>query len=274
MGALALLLAACSSAGAEVGGGFALSGDELTKDAAPAPVKGDWTVEVATAKPEVTSVEAYREAPAEVGVTETPPDPTTLPGATLSAIPAETANVGSAQILGGWSFANPTYFDNPLVFEVVENKGDWLKVKVPTRPNSQEGWIRADQVDLSNTEWHAQINVTTNALKLWNGDELVADTGIVDGKETSPTPLGEFYFNEKIEKSPTSAYGSYIFSTNGYSDSLEVFQDGLPVFAVHGTNNPSQIGSDISNGCVRIPNDVIEMMAAEVPMGTPVEVVA
>jgi lipoprotein-anchoring transpeptidase ErfK/SrfK len=272
---VALLVAAsCAQSASEIGRGFAVSGDDLRNPPPVTEPPEDWTVEVATAKPEVAVVEAFREPPQDSGVTQVPPDPSTLPGAHLSPIPGTTPNVGSAQILGGWSFNNPTYFGNPLVFLVTEKHGPWLKVMVPTRPNQQEGWIPADKVDLSTTEWHAEINVTNNSLKVWNGEELVADTSIIDGKASSPTPLGRFYFNEKIERSPTSAYGSWIFSTNAYSDSLEVFDDGLPVFAVHGTNNPAQIPSDISNGCVRVPNEVIEMMAAQVPMGTPIVVVA
>lgn len=268
-----LALASCGSSGTTPGGGFALAG-ELLHQEPEAPPERDWTVEVATARPDVPAVAAFREAPPEVGETDPPPDPATLPGAQLSAIPGGILNVTSSEILGGWSFNNPTYFGNPLVFVVTENRGDWLKVMVPTRPNQQEGWIKASDVTLSTHEWHAEINITTNTLKLWEGDELVAETGTIDGTPGTPTPLGTFYFNEKLERSPGSAYGSWIFSTNGYSDSLELFDDGLPVFAVHGTNNPAQIRSDISNGCVRIPNEVIEMMAERVPMGTPVDVVA
>jgi lipoprotein-anchoring transpeptidase ErfK/SrfK len=33
------------------------------------------------------------------------------------------------------------------------------------------------------------------------------------------------------------------------------------------------VGQDISNGCVRLPNDVVDFIAANVPAGTPVDVV-
>jgi hypothetical protein len=267
-----LLAASCGTAG-QPGGGFALSGDQLRGEAPPEPGT-DWTTEIATAKADVSVVVAFAAPPPEVGVEETPPDPATLPGATLTAIPGPVPNVGSATVLGGWSFNNPTYFENPLVFQVLENHGDWLKVRVPTRPNQQTGWIKASDVDLSETEWHAELNVSNNNLKVWDGDELRADTGTVDGKESSPTPQGEFFFSERIQKFPESAYGSWILSTNAYSDSLEQFDGGLPVYAVHGTPNEGQIGSDISNGCTRIPNSIVELMANEMPMGSPITVVA
>lgn len=268
-----MLVAASCGTAAESGNGFALSAEQLQNEP-EAPPETDWTSEIATAKPDVDVVVAFASPPAEVGIDDPPPDPTTLPGATLTAIPGPVPNVGSATVLGGWSFNNPTYFDNPLVFHVLEKHGDWIKVRVPTRPNQQAGWIKASDVDISETEWHAEINVTNNNIKVWDGDELRADSGTVDGKETTPTPLGEFYFVEKIEKFPTSAFGSWILATNAYSDSLEQFDGGLPVYAVHGTSNPDQIGSDISNGCTRIPNDIIELMANEMPMGSPITVVS
>lgn len=275
LGAFAVLAiaASCGTASNDVGSAFRLAADQLQREP-EAPPATDWTVEIATAKPDVPVITAFAAPPPEVGIDDPPPDPSTLPGAHLSPIPGPEPNVSSAQILGGWTFNNPTYFGNPLVFLVTENHGDWLKVKVPTRPNLQEGWIKASDVDLSTSDWHAELNVTTNTLRVWKGDELIVETGTVDGKPSSPTPLGEFYFNEKIEKYPSSAYGSWILSTNAYSDSLETFDDGLPVYAVHGTPNESQIGSDISNGCTRVPNPVVERLAAEMPMGSPLTVVA
>ncbi len=303
--ALGLVVVACGPSAQE--SGFHLSADQLapatTTSTSVVPDEARWDVEVATAKTDVVLAacqppeELEQEAEDGSGETDGSDDTTTTTDATtttttptaangctvpeppdgkpeLSAIPGTTPNVGSAQVLGGWSFNNPTYFGNPLVFLVLENHGEWLEVMVPTRPNQQVGWIRASDVELSTIRWHAQIDVTHNTLKVWNGDQVVIDTGIVDGRETSPTPLGRFYFNEKIEKWPSSDYGSWVFSTNGYSDTLETFNDGLPAFAVHGTPYDDQIGSDISNGCVRVPNRAIELMAERVPMGTPVEVVA
>lgn len=307
---IGLLAAACGQPEQE--SGFRLSADQLapatTTTTVAVPDEARWDVEVATATTDVVLAacrppeelrddgdgqgagSGSEEGPdssttattaGDATTTTAPATPNGCPIAEppdgkpqLGAIPGDVANVGSAQVLGGWSFNNPTYFENPLVFLVLENHGEWLEVMVPTRPNQQVGWIKASDVELSTIRWHAQINVTNNTLKIWEGDQLVVDTGIVDGRETSPTPIGRFYFSEKIEKWPSSDYGSWVFSTNGYSDTLETFNDGLPVFAVHGTPYDDQIGSDISNGCVRVPNRAIELMAEKVPMGTPVEVVA
>ena len=55
---------------------------------------------------------------------------------------------------------------------------------------------------------------------------------------------------------------------------LYEFAGGPGRLALHGTNRPDQVGQDISNGCVRVPHDVILQIADRVPLGTPVEIVA
>jgi lipoprotein-anchoring transpeptidase ErfK/SrfK len=48
----------------------------------------------------------------------------------------------------------------------------------------------------------------------------------------------------------------------------------MPVVAFHGTSKPELIGQAVSNGCIRVPNDAIAKIAATVPVGTPVDIVA
>lgn len=295
LAALLVAAPACGSTDAATDrSGFALRADQLAAVASttttiapegePDPTR--WDVEVATAtvpvvtalcRPPTEPIDATSSttaagAPVSTnGCTLPMPDPAKP---ALSEIPSTTPNVGSAQIEGGWTFNNPTYFGNPLVFLVTQNRGEWLEVLIPARPNGQTGWVRADEVEVTSHRWHAEIDVSDSRLRVWNGDELVADTPTVDGKATTPTPLGRHYYNEKIERSPSSAYGSWILSTNAYSDTLETFDGGLPVYATHGTPDETQLGSDISNGCTRVPNAVVELLAAEMPLGTPLDIIA
>jgi len=192
----------------------------------------------------------------------------------LSPIPSPALSWGSSEINGHWMFDNPTKIGNPLVFLIVGSKGDWLEVQVPARPNHQTGWIHRDDVTVEHHRWHAEVNATTNRLRVWEGDELKADTAVVAGTEYTPTPLGRFYINERQQQYPTSAYGSWILSTNGFSNALERFGGEVPIFALHGTPYAESVGQDLSNGCIRIPNPIVEMLATEMPLGTPVDVVA
>ena len=55
---------------------------------------------------------------------------------------------------------------------------------------------------------------------------------------------------------------------------LDTFDNGLPQVAFHGTNQPELVGTKASNGCVRIPNDIVTKIAETIPAGTPIDVFA
>jgi lipoprotein-anchoring transpeptidase ErfK/SrfK len=100
---------------------------------------------------------------------------------------------------------------------------------------------------------------------------------LVIGTDGTPTPVGSFYITELLD-APTvgvsagGAYGPWVLATNAYSEQLELFDDGLPVIAFHGTNQPGLIPSQSSNGCIRMPNDVVTQIAETIAPGTPVEI--
>ncbi|MDG1410370.1 MAG: S-layer homology domain-containing protein [Acidimicrobiales bacterium] len=171
---------------------------------------------------------------------------------------------------------NPTYHNHPLVLMVTArtSDGQWLKVQVPSRPNGTEGWIPATQATLSTHFMHASLNLTSRVLKVWNGDVLIAETQAVIGRSGTPTPLGRFFISDLVEKSPGSFFGPYVMTLSAFSETLATFQGGIPVISIHGTSQPWLIGGAHSNGCIRIPNDVVTFLAANVPMGTPIEISA
>jgi lipoprotein-anchoring transpeptidase ErfK/SrfK len=227
---------------------------------------------IATAKvPDVTVLAA---APAELNL---PATTTTAPPRTgHQPIPRVGLNSAAVKkVPEGYQFENPTYFGNPLTMQVIEQHGDWLKVLIQARPNHTEGWVKASDVDVTSTNYRMELSLADRHLTVYDGDEVVAETDVVIGKDTTPTPLGTFYLAEKIEQSnPGGSYGPWILSTNGYSEALDLFDNGLPVVAFHGTNKPELIGTQASNGCIRLPNDVITQLAGILPAGTPIEIVA
>jgi len=175
-----------------------------------------------------------------------------------------------------YAITNPTYFGHPLSLMVVNRVDDdqWLKVQIPVRPNGTEAWIRGGDATLRTHRYHAQVDLSDRSVTVWDGDELVVETGAVVGKDRTPTPLGRFFVNDLVEKWDGSAYGPYILSLSAFSEALDSFGGGVPVIAIHGTNDPGLIGGAFSNGCIRIPNDAIRVLADNVPMGTPVDIVA
>ncbi len=194
---------------------------------------------------------------------------------TLPPIPRSSLNsAGVKKVDAGFEFSNPTYFRNPLVFDVIEKQGDWLKVLIPVRPNHTVGWVKASEVALTTTEFRFQLELSTFHLTVFKGAEVFLETDVVIGRENTPTPTGRFYLLEKIKQNdPNGVYGTWILATNGYSEALDSFNGGLPVIAFHGTNQPQLIGTRSSNGCVRMPNDVADRLATAVPAGAPIDIV-
>jgi lipoprotein-anchoring transpeptidase ErfK/SrfK len=175
-----------------------------------------------------------------------------------------------------FAITNPTYFGNPLALMITERTDDgrWLKVQIPVRPNGSEAWIRADDAEVTSHRFRAEVDLTERAVTVWDGAALVAETTAVVGKSTTPTPLGSFFVNDFVEKWDGSAYGPHILTLSGFSEALETFGGGIPVIAIHGTNRPDLMGGAHSNGCIRIPNNVIQVLADTVPIGTPVDIIA
>lgn len=198
-----------------------------------------------------------------------------IPSSAIPPIPRSSLNsAGVKKVDTGFEYSNPTYFRNPLVFHVLAEQGDWIKVLIPVRPNHTVGWVKSSEVTLSSTEFRIQLDLSKFHLTVFRGAEVFIETDVVIGRENTPTPLGRFYLLEKIaQKDPNGIYGTWILATNGYSESLDTFNGGLPVIALHGTNQPELIGTRASNGCVRMPNDIADRLAADVPAGTPIDII-
>jgi lipoprotein-anchoring transpeptidase ErfK/SrfK len=169
-----------------------------------------------------------------------------------------------------------TDYLQPRTFLVVENQGDWLKVYLPMRPNDSTGFIRTGDVNLSDVPYEIHVTLGDHMLRMLKDGQEVLSTRAVIGAPNTPTPLGTFFVTDPVDlkSSPNGAYGAFALGLSGYSEVLYEFNGGPGQIAVHGTNNPSQVGQSISNGCIRVPNDIIVQIADQVPLGTPVIVSA
>lgn len=168
---------------------------------------------------------------------------------------------------------HPTDVGAPRVFLVDERRDGWLHVLLPVRPNGTTGWIRSEDVELARTGYAIEVDLADFELRLRDEGELVMETPIGYGAEDTPTPGGRYYVTELLQPpDPGGLYGPYAFGLSGFSDVHTSFAGGEGVIGIHGTNDPSSIGNRVSNGCIRIANDVVTEMAAMLPLGTPVTI--
>ncbi len=171
------------------------------------------------------------------------------------------------------TLASPNDFGADRTFLVLRTEGDWLEVLLPVRPNGSTGWIEADGVDVTATAFRVEIDMSEYSFTVLEGGEELRTGPIGIGTSDTPTPPGEYYFTELLQPAdPDGAYGAYAFGLNGHSDTLETFAGGPGQLAVHGTDDESGLGGEVSHGCIRVSNDDITWMAGLLPLGTPVEI--
>ncbi|MDZ7676907.1 MAG: L,D-transpeptidase [Acidimicrobiales bacterium] len=161
------------------------------------------------------------------------------------------------------------------VFLAEDYEDQWLHVLLPVRPNGTTGWIRLGDVEMSKHRYDITVDVGDHELTLREAGEVVQRSPIAVGTQDTPTPGGRFYLNALIQPpDPDTVYGTYAYALSGYSDTLTQFAGGDGVIGIHGTNDPSVLGSDVSHGCIRMRNEDIESLVEMLPLGTPVEIVA
>lgn len=216
-------------------------------------------------------------------VTIPAPTATTTPPATAPATPppaeVATTKVPSLQVFDApdgarvvTSLSDKTDYLLPRTLLVTEQRGEWLKALLPMRPNQSEGWIRQSDVTVSQNPYRITVSLADHMVTLYkDGQEILSSPAVV-GADRTPTPLGTFYITDPVDlrSRPGGAYGAYALGLSGYSEVLFEFNGGPGQIAIHGTNSPELVGQNVSNGCVRVPNDVIVEIARQAPLGTPV----
>ena len=213
------------------------------------------------------------------------------PPTTVSAIPdpyrsivaqAVVPNVAVYDREGGTTpvqtIAEPNDPPRPLVFLVTQERPPlWLEVLLPVRPNGSKGWIKATDVRLTEHDYRITIRLGLHRITVTKGPDAVVVAPIGVGKENTPTPGGVYYTKELLRPpKPDGVYGPYAYGLSGFSNTLMSFAGGPGVLGIHGTNDPSGLGNDVSAGCIRMPNaDIVKLVEqVKLPLGVPVEIIA
>jgi lipoprotein-anchoring transpeptidase ErfK/SrfK len=190
----------------------------------------------------------------------------TVVGPAIEVFAAPDAGAGATMTL-----PNPRASGADQVFLVISEEVGWLNVMLPVRPNGSTGWIRDSDVTLAGHDFSIVVELAAHKLTVYQGDSVWAEEPVGVGVDNTPTPGGHFYTVE-LFSSQQPAYGPYAYGLSGYSEVLYDFAGGDGQFGIHGTSDPDGIGSDVSNGCIRMNNDAITRLAETLPIGVPVEI--
>ena len=262
------------------------SGEDELGAEIPPPLLPDVPLPEEMSNPDLTVL-----PPAELPPPPPPPPPPPVPDwAPISVLIAKDDVNGIIPVYdspGGTRLAFPdgdlwsyTFRRNRLVTRLLQGaQGDeWVEVELPVRPNGARGWVRAEHFNWSVVNHHILIDVSDRSVTLYEGDDVVATTGAIVGKPTTPTPTLQGFLVEKLpnhsQQNASIVLGDWILMLSFFSEALNSFGGGLPRIALHGTHIPERVGEALSNGCIRIPNEIVETIAQRAPLGTMVNIVA
>lgn len=111
-------------------------------------------------------------------------------------------------------------------------------------------------------QYKITVNRAAHTLTLFKDGHVFRTYRVAIGKMLTPTPKGTYRIINKA-LNPGGPYGARWLG-------LSIPGGG---YGIHGTNNPSSIGKNVSHGCVRMyNNDVIELFNL-VSVGTPVRII-
>jgi len=146
----------------------------------------------------------------------------------------------------------------------------WFRVQLPIKPNGIVGWVRARDVEIGSVATRIVIDESQRRLTLYRDGVPTLTTTVAVGSPATPTPTGSFYVNQRLlPENPNGPYGPAAIGVSAYSNVLTGWAQGGPI-AIHGTDDPASIGRAVSNGCVRVRNEVVLRLFHQVLAGTPV----
>ena len=165
--------------------------------------------------------------------------------------------------------------DVRTVLPVLGQRGTWLKVRLPGRPNGHTGWIKRGKTLASSTNWRLMVNTTRRLVTVYLSGRVVRTFRAVVGKPSTPTPTGQFFVEESIALRSFDVGAPFALALSARSSVLQEFDGGPGQIALHGLDNVGGTpGTAASHGCVRLDDSAMRWLAARIVSGTPVTIVA
>jgi len=115
-----------------------------------------------------------------------------------------------------------------------------------------------------------RVDKSKNTLVLYSKDAAVKKYSVATGKKNC-TPVGEFKITDKLVH-PTWFKTGAILPPGSPENGLGTRWMGFdkPAYGIHGTIEPKSIGTQASEGCIRMLNEEVEELYSIVPVGTKV----
>jgi hypothetical protein len=182
------------------------------------------------------------------------------PGGAAMGTMAETTPLGSHS----WSWAVSTTRNHR-----------WARIVLPWRPNGETGWIKLSGRRVVHTAIWVRADLSRRTVTLMKGRGSLVVFKSAIGTSSTPTPTGHFSVTDLVATGdPSGPFGWYAFGLSGHQPNLPVGWGGGDQLAIHGTNDPSSIGTAASAGCLRVSSAALSTLKRYLRLGTPVVIQA
>jgi hypothetical protein len=135
----------------------------------------------------------------------------------------------------------------------------WYRIRLPGRPNGRTGWVDGARLQWLRAEGGVvlDLDLSQRRIRVRRDGRTVRSFPVAVGKPGAPTPRGRFYLTAAWH--PAEAlYGRWAIETSAGASITDWPGGGL--IGIHGTNQPSLIGSAVSHGCIRMRNaDILRL---------------
>jgi hypothetical protein len=134
----------------------------------------------------------------------------------------------------------------------------WYRIRLPGRPNGRTGWVAGERLQwLRAGSIALDLDLSQRRMRVRRAGLTLRSFPVAVGKPGAPTPRGRFYLTAAWR--PAEApYGRWAIETSAGASITD--WPGGGVIGIHGTDQPSLIGSAVSHGCIRMRNaDILRL---------------
>lgn len=161
--------------------------------------------------------------------------------------------------------------DGPTWVPVIESRGDWRHILLPSRPNHSSGWLYdSSHLRTAHSPYRISVGLKRHKLAISKSGKQLGSWKVGVGSAKNPTPTGRTFLLASLAP-PKPKYSRLILPLGAHSNSLSSFGGGPGTVALHGWPDAKVFGKNVSHGCVRTPKSALDPLS-KIPLGSPVQI--
>jgi lipoprotein-anchoring transpeptidase ErfK/SrfK len=182
-----------------------------------------------------------------------------------------TARPGGGKVIGRMPLGSRYYGRRHQAWILDRSKNDrYGKVTVPYTGSRVTGWIRLRGMKLSRTPFSVRADLSRHSVAVKRRDKTIMRFPAATGASGTPTPPGRYFVTDRIAIPGGGSFGTFAFGISGIQTRLPAGWSGGDQLAIHGTSDPSSIGTSASAGCLRVSERSLGRLKPLLGLGTPV----